>query len=196
MDRTIQIDRCYLRICREYANLSRCYSRHIGALLVNPDGIVIGLGVNGPPRGISHCDQRAVCKHCSNILFDYSAGSCDEVCPKCGKSDMITIEGRCPRHIGEVESGLSDCPAVHGEINALLACGRTNNSTKGGTLYIWPIGPCKDCSAQIIQAGISRLVYPESEPYDMMGPWLLNQSGITITNYPLSLLDDPSFNVH
>lgn len=150
-----QIDLTYLRICREYANLTRCLSRKVGALLVNPDGIVIGLGVNGPPRGIPPC----------------------------------SATGQCPRHQGEERASLEVCVAVHAEVNAILACARTNNSTRGCSLYVCPIGPCKGCAAQMIQAGISRLIFPECEPYDQLGPRLLEQSEIEVVTYPGEELD-------
>ena len=49
---------------------------------------------------------------------------------------------------------------VHGEINALLFAGR---SVRGGTLYTWPFMPCSNCAAQVVQAGIHRVVAPYSD---------------------------------
>lgn len=46
---------------------------------------------------------------------------------------------------------------VHCEVNAVLFAGR---SVKGCTLYTWPFGCCAPCAAQMIQAGIKRLVHP------------------------------------
>lgn len=46
---------------------------------------------------------------------------------------------------------------VHAEANALL------NATVrpvGYTLFVWPLPPCTQCAAMIIQAGVARVVAP------------------------------------
>lgn len=65
--------------------------------------------------------------------------------------------------------GMSDNPAlyenrdekysrvVHGEINALLFA---QTSVRNHTLYTWPFAPCDRCAVQMIQAGISKFVFP------------------------------------
>lgn len=47
---------------------------------------------------------------------------------------------------------------IHGEVNAILAAGRSGRSTKGSTLYL-TMTPCARCAALIAQSGISRVVY-------------------------------------
>lgn len=170
MPRMEEIDRIYLSICERYSQLSRCLSRRVGALLVNPDGVVIGLGVNGPPRGVPHCNEVPLCPQCHISVRN-------ERCPVCSSPGELAQE--CPRN-REVKGSLAECPAVHAEVNAILACGTTNNSTRGCTLYVWPLGPCKDCASIIVQAGIKEVVYPESEPYDDMGPWILHHGKVQI----------------
>jgi deoxycytidylate deaminase len=51
---------------------------------------------------------------------------------------------------------------VHAEMEAILSCGRTNNSTVGTTLYCTTF-PCHNCAKHIIASGIDRVVYVE--PY-------------------------------
>ncbi|SJN56555.1 hypothetical protein VR7878_01835 [Vibrio ruber DSM 16370] len=51
---------------------------------------------------------------------------------------------------------------VHAEMEAILSCGRSNNSTIGTTLYCTTF-PCHNCAKHIIAAGIMRVVYVE--PY-------------------------------
>ena len=46
---------------------------------------------------------------------------------------------------------------IHGEINAVLAAGK---SVKGCTLYTYPLPPCSRCASMLIQAGITRVVAP------------------------------------
>jgi len=184
-----EVDLRYLRICREYAQLSRCFSRQVGAMLVNTEGIVIGMGVNGPPRGIIHCGEMLRCHDCNQLNREPNRlENPHPVCPGCGGNDMVPLHS-CPRHGTAERASILKCHAVHAEMNALLSCGRTHNSTVGCTLYLYPIGPCKDCAAQIVQAGIVRLVFPESPWYDELGPWILGQSQIQIVKYPIQELD-------
>ena len=46
---------------------------------------------------------------------------------------------------------------IHAEINALIFA---ESSLEGMTIYTWPFPPCDACSLVLIQAGISRVVYP------------------------------------
>lgn len=46
---------------------------------------------------------------------------------------------------------------IHGEINAILAAGK---SVKGCTVYTYPLPPCSRCASLLIQAGITRVVAP------------------------------------
>ncbi|MDW1822679.1 anti-phage dCTP deaminase [Vibrio sp. Vb1018] len=51
---------------------------------------------------------------------------------------------------------------VHAEMEAILSCGRSNNSTIDTTLYCTTF-PCHNCAKHIIAAGVMRVVYVE--PY-------------------------------
>ena len=37
-------------------------------------------------------------------------------------------------------------------------------SLRGCTVYLWPMPPCSQCAAALIQAGISRVVAPAPHP--------------------------------
>lgn len=45
---------------------------------------------------------------------------------------------------------------VHAEINAILS---SHESLQGYTLYCYPMMPCAQCAAAIIQAGLGKVVY-------------------------------------
>lgn len=49
---------------------------------------------------------------------------------------------------------------VHAERNAIIFAQR---NLEGCTIYTWPFMPCATCAAMIIQAGIVRVVAPESD---------------------------------
>lgn len=71
-----------------------------------------------------------------------------------------------PRKVVDDPSRLHDretklAITLHAEENAILfAQGRA----RGGTIYTWPLPPCAHCAAQIVQAGLYRVVSPEPSP--------------------------------
>jgi dCMP deaminase len=48
---------------------------------------------------------------------------------------------------------------IHAEINAILTA---KQDLEGCTIYVWPFMPCSQCGAAVVQAGIKRVVAPES----------------------------------
>ena len=65
---------------------------------------------------------------------------------------------------------------IHGETNAVLKAAREGLSCLGSTMYV-TLSPCVPCSAMMINAGITRLVYQEIYR-DIEGLDLLQQAGI------------------
>jgi len=49
---------------------------------------------------------------------------------------------------------------VHAERNAIIDAKR---NLSGMTAYVWPIMPCSECAAMIIQAGISTVIAPRTD---------------------------------
>ncbi len=49
---------------------------------------------------------------------------------------------------------------LHAEANAITKVAKSNNSSKGSTLYVTS-SPCIECAKLIIQAGIKRVVFAE-----------------------------------
>lgn len=47
-------DRAYLRMAREWSQLSHCHRRKVGAIIVK-EGMVISDGYNGTPAGFDNC---------------------------------------------------------------------------------------------------------------------------------------------
>jgi dCMP deaminase len=78
---------------------------------------------------------------------------------------------------------------LHGECNALLFAGR---SVKGMTCVTWPFSPCDRCCVLLLQAGISRFVFPQL-PADKAERWgdsmakakgYIEECGAWWTEYP------------
>ena len=65
---------------------------------------------------------------------------------------------------------------IHGETNAVLKAAREGLSCLGSTMYV-TLSPCVPCSAMMINAGITRLVYQDIYR-DTEGLDLLQQAGI------------------
>jgi len=72
---------------------------------------------------------------------------------------------------------------VHAEINAILTAGYVEDAE----MYLWPCLPCSQCTGAIIQAGISRIVAPET-PAALEARWnfgltrqLLAEAGVAFT---------------
>jgi dCMP deaminase len=150
-------DDYFLDIANVVAENSKCFSRKIGAVLVR-DKAIISTGYNGPPRGMDPC----------TYISDATG----------------VISEMCPRKAGGYPSGegLHLCPAAHAERNALIQAARTGVSTMGSTLYCYCGQVCKDCAAEIVNAGCSRLVYLDGAvPYDNLAEKILKASGIEIT---------------
>jgi deoxycytidylate deaminase len=74
--------------------------------------------------------------------------------------------------------------AVHAEMEAILCCGRTGRSPRGGTLYTTTF-PCHNCTRHIIASGLKRVVYiepyPKSRAEDLHGDAikLCNSDGVS-----------------
>lgn len=56
---------------------------------------------------------------------------------------------------------------IHAERNAMLFA---KQDLSGATLYTWPMMPCAACAGLIIQAGIDRVVAPET-PMELVERW-------------------------
>lgn len=63
-------------------------------------------------------------------------------------------------NICEDENGDTFRYVLHAEANAITKVAQSNNSSRGGTLYV-TTSPCIECSKLIIQAGIVRVVFRE-----------------------------------
>jgi dCMP deaminase len=52
-------DKAYLRMAREWAKLSHCSRKKVGAIIVK-DGIIISDGYNGTPSGFDNCCENDI----------------------------------------------------------------------------------------------------------------------------------------
>jgi dCMP deaminase len=81
---------------------------------------------------------------------------------------------------------------VHCEINAQLFS--QDESLAGYTLYTWPFSSCDRCCVQMLQAGITRFVWPSASE-DVLSRWAgsiertkryITESGVAWTEIPMA----------
>lgn len=134
----------YLKRAKSIAKESHCYSRQVGAIVVNKNGIDIRTGYNGPPRGFPHCETRH-----------------PEGLKECPRRYAAKKEGR------EFRSGenLHMCPAVHAERNTICLAAQTHVSTNETALYTNEGFSCHDCAKEMVQAGIKEAVFNTFKEY-------------------------------
>lgn len=168
----LERDLYFMRIAREVSKISRCLSRKIGSVLVK-DGCVVSTGYNGPAKGVKHCNER-------NLDFFKEL----EISNK--KEWVINasydIKKDCPRRIFGYKSGqgLHLCQAGHSERNAIIQAARNGIATKGCTLYAFCGIPCKDCMIEIVNSGITELVFlKKDKSYDNYAEQIMRESGIS-----------------
>lgn len=78
----------------------------------------------------------------------------------------------------EDENETTKAYVLHAEANAITKVAKSNNSSRGATLYV-TTSPCMECSKLIIQAGIKRVVYVD-EYRIKDGLVLLERAGVII----------------
>ena len=80
---------------------------------------------------------------------------------------------------------------LHAEMDAILACGRTNNSTIGSTIFVTTF-PCHNCAKHILASGIEKVFF--IEPYPKSKALQLWEDSMTlkdITEEPNKLTFNP-----
>jgi dCMP deaminase len=79
-----------------------------------------------------------------------------------------------PRNIEDTEERLNDREQkypliVHGEMNALMNALYSGVSVKDSTIYVWGLPVCAECTKNVIQSGIKRVVI--TQPYRAPEKW-------------------------
>jgi dCMP deaminase len=99
-----------------------------------------------------------------------------------------------PRGIEDTDERLKDREQkypliVHGEMNALMNALYSGVSVKDATLYVWGLPICAECTKNVIQSGIKRVVvpFPEHAPEKWQKQWnelskpMYEEAGVSIT---------------
>jgi dCMP deaminase len=148
----------YLRMARFVAeDQNPCYSRHVGAVIVDPViNKIVGTGYNGPPKNVPHCDSK---EHLKEVVW-----------PQLNQHEVSLIEMKpltneefiekyadcktCPRKLIKAGPGerLELCSCAHAEANAIV---NASQNLCGCYMFCWCPLPCVECSKLIINSGIT-----------------------------------------
>jgi len=157
---------------------SKCLKRHVGAIVVDKAGGVVGVGYNENPLGTSPCVEEVRYQNrCYRDIIRNDhfrmLSSTGVRCPKCGKP-LVVSDGppwRCSHCLKDnlkinleeyffPDRAMTWCTAVHAEVWALMAAGER---ARDGVLYTTTF-PCFQCAEKIVQAGIKRVCFTEAYP--------------------------------
>lgn len=161
----------WMGIAERVGSRSKCLSRKIGAVLVTPDGTIIGTGYNGPARDVPHCDS----VERLHQLYPIVEADRNKFLAEHWGVD-------CPRRILGFKSGegLHLCIAGHAERNIIANSAREGVRTKGCYIVCACPLPCSACAAEIINAGIVKVICYNKPDYDEMARWQFVQAGVEI----------------
>lgn len=101
----------------------------------------------------------------------------------------------CMRITKHIASGTCQevCYAIHAEQNAILQAAKLGISIEGATLYCTH-QPCSICAKQIINSGITRVVYAEGYP-DEFAQTLLNEANISLEKFNIEFAQTKTMSI-
>jgi dCMP deaminase len=144
---------------------SGCLSRHVGAVVTNKEGFVLGVGWNDPPLGQTPCSLRTAHEliteeHLDNFSeYEQSdefkkhieeQGIDDN--PFCFKDELRKIEGGKRAEFTR---------ALHAEENAMLQATRHGVESLQDSILYTTDSTCTLCAKKAYHLGVSRIVYIE-----------------------------------
>lgn len=194
--RSAAMDEILMNMAFSGSHSSKCLKRHVGAVVVDPSGRVVGVGYNENPLGTKPCvEEPEYGKQCfRDIVRNEHFKRLSErkiLCPVCA-NQLPEIKGppwRCPNCAKkEVKTNLESfffpdramnwCTAIHAEVWAILAAG---DRGRGGTLYTTAF-PCFQCAEKITQAEIDEVIFTEPYP-DPYSKARLTLAGIKLKQF-------------
>lgn len=159
-------DHSIMELCALLAAKSTCNRAKMGAVIAIDEATFI-TGYNGTLKGFpNNCDDEAlVCSVC-NVPVD--------------ETQYVVGEKHCKKGFIE-KRPKSNTSVVHAETNAILRAAKHGISVVGKTMYM-TTSPCPTCANNIVQSGISRIVYAD-EHDDLGGLNTLRKAGVAIVKY-------------
>ncbi len=147
-------------------------SRQVGAVVVSSGGDIVAVGANDVPKATGglfwpgKADRRDfVLGYDSNEVqrAEIVEDILKRLRPEGVNEDTWRREGWAKLSGAPVMDITEYGRPVHAEMEAILSCGRSGVSVRGGTLYSTTF-PCHNCAKHILAAGVKRVVYVEPYP--------------------------------
>lgn len=198
-------DETFMHMAQAGASRSACLKRQVGALIVRPgkdpsetfdgsgdrvSGKIVGIGYNENPDHMLPCFQEF--KTCYRDIWreERLKELALTHCPACGSrlaeqeyppicTNPSCEQGTSLLNVIFPERAMSHCTAIHAEVRAILAA--SSADLDGTTMYTTTF-PCFLCAQQIINAGVSRVVYVEAYP-DKAAVEVLERGGVTTKRF-------------
>lgn len=191
-DRRPSEDEFFMHLAYTSSLRSACLKRNVGAVIVMPGAerdldsrtrfrapsSIVSVGYNENPDWMDPCFLRYGNCFKDAWMKEQIQVRAPRFCPKCGESLRLTEwPARCANPDCRVsvieaffpERGMTHCTAIHAEVRAIRAAG--DQPLVGGRLYTTTF-PCFLCAEEIIQSGVTEVVYVEAYPNPKAGELL------------------------
>lgn len=156
-----------------------------------------------PPRPPQDWDQRFL--QLARTIAGWSKDPSTKVGAVCVRERRVLASGYngFPQHVGDHIARLRDRDTrlmltVHAEANVIAYAARHGVCLHGGTIYVFPLMTCNQCAAQLIQAGINRVVVPNfveplrwQESFDAARQMFI-EAGIPVARIPMTGTVEPA----
>jgi deoxycytidylate deaminase len=186
----------YMKMAKTLAeDNDACYSRKIGVVIISENNTPISFGYNGSIRKAPHNDSKEYLEHLYNdLLLAKDLNLLAEKQIGCSEDFVNKYENCkiCPRKILGCQSGerLDLCNCAHAERNALANANVNGTSTKDATMYCYCALPCHECSVQIIQAQIAKIVCLKADlEYSKSSRWLFAHGNVKVLEIDEALIN-------
>jgi deoxycytidylate deaminase/dephospho-CoA kinase len=169
-------DELHMHMAFSSAHTSKCLKRNVGAVIVDSEGEVLGIGYNENPSSTHPCVEEPEYEYrCfRDIVRNNHFAQLTQQgarCPECGEPipELVGPPWRCPSCLAGgkktnleayffPDRAMNWCTAIHAEERAILAAG---HSARGASLYTTTF-PCFLCAEKIINAGIGVICFTEA----------------------------------
>lgn len=156
-----KFDKPMMGTAREWADLSSCERRKVGAVLAKGNR-PLNTGYNGTISGTDNNCEKS-CESCNGKGFTTHYDN-DVTCEKCQGKGVITNQF-----------------VVHAEKNLIAFCAKEGIPTDGCTVYV-TLMPCVECASLMVQAGIKKVIYDE-DYRDDSGVQFLKGVGVEVEKF-------------
>ena len=150
-----------------------------------------------PPRAPSDWHQRFLAL--SRTVASWSKDPSTKVGAVAVRDRRVLATGYngLPTHVGDDLERLNNrdvrlAMSVHAEANVIAYAARHGVCLNGATIYVFPLMTCNQCAAQLIQAGISRVVVPNfvepvrwQESFDT-ARLMFVEAGVAVARIPMT----------